>query len=375
MNSIYSGISCNLDHNVLTAALPLFKEGSIEALEWSFDALFNHKNIPSWFKELLQFYGNEGRLIGHGVYYSLFSGKMSPEQKEWLKHLESTSKQYNFDHISEHFGFMTGADFHKGAPLSVPYSSDALNVAKDRIARMSVACQKPVGLENLAFCYSIDEVEKHGRYLKDILSEINGFIILDLHNIYCQVKNFDIPFKDLIQLYPLEMVREIHISGGSWENSQSEADKKIRRDTHDEAVPEEVFEYLKLMINQLPNLKFVILEQLGTGLTTDKHRLDFRSDFKRMKKICASANSRNEASQNSFLPDKFIQSEIIYESDQLAKEQQILTGILEDSTSLNEAKKELENSMLSQSSWQIENWDHSMLETAYEITQKWKHGF
>ena len=89
-----------------------------------------------------------------------------------------------------------------------------------------------------------------------------------LHNLYCQLQNFNISFDKLIVLYPLNRVREIHISGGSWDDSLIEPTRKVRRDTHDDVVPAEVFDLLKLTIRYCPNLKYVVLEQLGNGLTT-----------------------------------------------------------------------------------------------------------
>ena len=119
MAQILSTISCNLDENILSAALPLFAAEKVEALEWSFDTLYKRRDIPAWFTELLTTYANNNRLIGHGVYFSLFSGSWTREQDAWLKHLARVTQSFHFDHISEHFGFMTGEDFHCGAPLPV----------------------------------------------------------------------------------------------------------------------------------------------------------------------------------------------------------------------------------------------------------------
>jgi len=375
MDKFFCGISCNLDSNILATALPLFKEGSVEAIEWSFDALFRHEHIPAWFEELLRVFADAGRLIGHGVYYSLFSGEFKPEQRQWLTHLKSTATTYQFDHITEHFGYMTGADFHKGAPLSVPFNEVTLRIAQDRIRRMYMACECPVGLENLAFSYCMEEVEQHGQFLKNILSEVNGFIILDLHNVYCQAKNFGVTWEDMLQTYPLGMVREIHISGGSWADSKVEKGRKIRRDTHDNAVPNEVFEYLEKVIPRVPNLKFVILEQLGTDLKTEQSRIQFRADFERMTKICKATESKKTPSNNNFLPAKEIKNKLVYESKKLATEQDILTNILEQSANFQELKTALSASILSNSEWKTEQWDDAMLETAFAISQKWKDGF
>jgi len=375
MDKLFCGISCNLDSNILATALPLFEAGGVEAIEWSFDALFRHEHIPDWFEELLRVYAEAGRLIGHGVYYSLFSGEFKPEQQQWLTHLKSTVDTYQFDHITEHFGYMTGADFHKGAPLSVPFNEVTLRIAQDRIRRMYMACACPVGLENLAFSYCMAEVEQHGHFLKNILSEVNGFIILDLHNVYCQTKNFNVTWEDMLQTYPLEMVREIHISGGSWEDSQVEQGRKIRRDTHDNAVPDEVFFYLEKIISRLPNLKFVILEQLGTDLKTEESRVQFRADFERMAKICRAAEAEKPLANNNFLPEKKIKNAPVYESKQLAAEQNVLTEILEQSVNFQEVKQNISNSILSNSDWKTEQWDDAMLETAFAISQKWQEGF
>ncbi len=267
---ILAAVACNLDVDILAAALPLFAAGKIEAIEWSFDTLFRTPQMPDWFSELLQTYGEAGRLIGHGVYFSLFSGQWSVNQQNWLQHLRKLSQEYSFNHITEHFGFMTGQNFHHGAPLPIPYSHTTLAIGQDRLARIQDACQCPVGLENLAFSYSLDEVKQHGQFLERLITPINGFIILDLHNLYCQLHNFNAAFEEIINLYPLDKVREIHISGGSWESSTVEPNRQIRRDTHDEAVPEEVFWLLEQTIEKCPNLQFVVLEQLGNALKAKK---------------------------------------------------------------------------------------------------------
>ncbi len=72
MSTILSSISCNLDTNILLASLPLFEAEKVEAIEWSFDTLYKTPDIPLWFTDLLEAFSNENRLIGHGVFFSLF---------------------------------------------------------------------------------------------------------------------------------------------------------------------------------------------------------------------------------------------------------------------------------------------------------------
>ncbi|HEV7382609.1 MAG TPA: DUF692 family protein [Dyadobacter sp.] len=376
MQEIYSSLSCNLDANILLASIPLFEQEKIEAIEWSFDALYKHDQIPSWFADLVSEYARNNRLVGHGIYFSVFSGKWLPQQQQWLNKLAKFSKDFQFDHISEHFGFMTGADFHKGAPISIPFTPNIVELGADRLARIQDVCQCPVGLENLAFAYSFEEVRMQGDFLAQLTDRINGFLILDLHNLYCQLHNFNITSEDLLKAYPLERVREIHISGGSWEQGVT-SDRLIRRDTHDGAVPQEVFELLNEVIPLCSNLKFVVLEQLGIALTSDQSRMQFQDDFDQMDVIVKShSNLRNTAPVNNFLPVFHPAITSPPKEDlQLYLQQQELSKILENAKSLQHAQKLLQESSLRHSAWHIEEWSADMLQTAIAIAQKWKNGF
>lgn len=376
MKKILASVACNLDTGILAACYPLFEEERVQAIEWSFDALYDIPGMPSWFAGLLQAFSDEKRLIGHGVFFSLFSGRWSSSQAEWLKHLKKICAQYNFDHITEHFGFMTGKDFHQGAPLNIPYTTSTLRLGIERLKYIADACKCPVGLENLAFSYSLEEVKKHGEFLSKLVEPVNGFIILDLHNLYCQLRNFNIHFDDIINLYPLEKVREIHISGGSWDESEIDKGRKIRRDTHDDKVPAEVFELLELTIPLCPNLKYLVMEQLGNGLTSEESRQCFYDDFLKMEAIVEKENNKAGLMQvNTFLPPQHLIYDTIAEDETLHMQQTELSQILETAASYHEAIDALKRSSLAASSWNIEQWQPYMLETAIKIAQKWKKGF
>ncbi|WP_377486937.1 multinuclear nonheme iron-dependent oxidase [Pontibacter toksunensis] len=370
---ILASIACNLDADILSAAFPLLEEGRVEAIEWSFDTLYWTAQVPYWFTEMLLAYSQQKRLIGHGVYFSLLSGKWTKEQQHWLEQLKQLSSQYSFDHITEHFGFFTGQNFHSGAPLHVPYTSTTLRIGQDRLSRIYDACECPVGLENLAFSYALDEVKQHGEFLEKLVEPVNGFLILDLHNLYCQLHNFSISYDGLIALYPLHRVREIHISGGSWEESALVPAKKIRRDTHDGAVPEEVFQLLELTLPKCPNLKYVVLEQLGSGLKNESSRARFRQDFMKMEALVQkSRGSLHRQGENQFLPLQSLQPGSVIEDDLLHGQQLQLSHILETASSYEEACNLLRSSSLAESVWKVEKWEPHMLETAMSIAQKWK---
>jgi uncharacterized protein (UPF0276 family) len=368
---LYSSVACNLDAVLLSACYPLLEEARVEAIEWSFDALYKRNEIPDWFSELLHAYAQDGRLIAHGVFFSLFSGRWKQEQAAWLQLLHKTSREFQFDHVTEHFGFMTGKDFHHGAPLNIPYNATTLAIGKDRLARIQDACNAPVGLENLAFSYCLDDVKRHGSFLEQLITPVNGFIILDLHNMYCQLHNFSLDFETLIRLYPLDRVREIHISGGSWQPHNLAPGLNVRRDTHDDGVPKEVFEMLRMTIPLCPNLKFVVMEQLGTGLLSSESRALFYDDFVTMQQF-VKACEQPMPSVESFLPAPCILPATPLSDERLHQQQLELSGILETATHLDDAMERLSLSSLAHGDWKVEDWQPYMLDAAIEIAKKWK---
>jgi uncharacterized protein (UPF0276 family) len=373
MTKLLATAACNLDSDMLNACYPLFAEERVQAIEWSFDALYHQGALPLWFEELLQAYSSAKRLTGHGVFFSLFSGKWLPGQAQWLETLRATTKRFPLEQVTEHFGFMTGKDFHEGAPLAIPYSTATLQIGRDRLQRIQDAAQCPVGLENLAFAYAIEEVKRHGDFLHELIEPVNGFIILDLHNVYCQLANFSIGAEELLALYPLSKVREIHISGGSWEQVASDPDRRIRRDTHDGAVPAEVFSLLNMAIDRCPECKYVVLEQLGSGLKTPESRQQFYHDFVQLEDILHHKNkSRTGNGENDFLPLQLFNNGPAVEDDNLYQQQRELSTILESGMPFSEAMAALAHSSLANSGWNIESWEPAMLETAMEIARKWK---
>ncbi len=264
------------------AAQPLFDAGLVEVLEWSFDISWGTKALPQWVLERLEQFSEQHQLLGHGVSYSLLSARH--ESSHWLACLEAECKQYHYQHISEHFGWSATRTFGDSAPLPMPFLPEVLKVGCDRIQKLADIAQVPMGLENLAFAFSLQDVRDQGPFLEQLLKPVDGFLLLDLHNLYCQLCNFQISAADLLNLYPLELVQELHLSGGSWSEGIA---GKIRRDTHDQAIPEPVFELLTLVLARCPNLKAVIIERLGDTLTSVSEHHQFRQDFIRVRDILA----------------------------------------------------------------------------------------
>jgi uncharacterized protein (UPF0276 family) len=278
------GLSLMLEADFAAAALPLLAGDEVDVLEWSFDIGWGPDGLPDWAAELLDHYSQGGRLLGHGVTFSPLSGHWAQRQQQWLDRLARECEQRRYRHISEHFGFMTAGDFHRSAPLPVPLCEATVRIGRERLRRLADVARVPVGLENLAFAFGPQDFRDQGVFLEQLLGEVDGFLLLDLHNVYCQLCNFGQSVDQLLDSYPLDRVRELHVSGGSWSESTTEGGGRVRRDTHDEAVPDEVFELVRWALARCPAVEAVILERLGDTLRAADAE-GFQNDFRRLRQL------------------------------------------------------------------------------------------
>jgi uncharacterized protein (UPF0276 family) len=283
-----AALSLMLEADFLSAALPLFSGGEVDAVEWSMDVGWG-RTLPSWLVGLLSAYGERGALYGHGVHLSMLSAEQTPRQDAWLARLREEVQERDYVHLSEHFGWSTAGPFSQGAPLPLPATPAALRVGQARLGRLAAASGLPVGLENLALSFSARDAEALPAFMDALLEPVGGFIVLDLHNLWCQAVNFGLDPVRLLERYPAGRVRELHVSGGSWEQA---AGRRFRRDTHDRAVPPPVMALLDVALAQLSGVEVVVFERLGDTLTAQDEKTSFMADFRAIRARCAAHTTR-----------------------------------------------------------------------------------
>ncbi len=288
---VRAGLSLLADPGFLLASEPLFATGAVEALEWSFDTAWQLERLPDWLSDVLACYAASGWLLGHGVGFSLLSGRLRPRQQAWLERLQEECRGHAYRMVSEHLGFLSAGDFHDGAPLPVPCSAASIALGRARLEQLAEHCGRPVGLENLATALCRRDVLAEGDFLDALLEPLDGFLLLDLHNLYCRAHNFQVPARDLLKRYPLQRVRQIHIAGGSWSAvSWQPGVAPVRRDSHDEAVPEQVFDLLAAALPLCPRLEAVVLERISGSLQTPAQITGLRQDFLKMRGLLGAGN-------------------------------------------------------------------------------------
>lgn len=277
------GLSLAVDDGFRAATSPLFEAGVVDVIEWSFDVEWafgeNPTPPPEWVSAVCDLYSNAGRLYGHGVALSALSAQWEERQERWIEYLAREVTRRHYVHVSEHMGFMSARGFHPGAPLPVPMTDEAIAAGRYALGRLADVVGAPVGLENLAPAFALRDVEDQGAFIDALVSPQDGFLLLDLHNIYCQSYNLGISMHAILERMPLARVREIHVSGGSFWQPAVEPTRALRADTHNGPVPAEVMNILPYALRACPNVEAVFLERIGETLHGEGDSERFRRDF------------------------------------------------------------------------------------------------
>ena len=143
------GLSLMPGEDFWQAAQPLFDANEVEIVEWSFDIGWG-RTLPNWLLSILNDFSDRGRLLGHGVSYSALDASNTGRQDQWLERLAAEVNQFHYQHISEHFGFMGGGNFHLAAPLPVPRTPASVAVGQARLMQLASVAQVPVGVLRIA---------------------------------------------------------------------------------------------------------------------------------------------------------------------------------------------------------------------------------
>jgi uncharacterized protein len=201
-------------------------------------------------------------VVAHGVELSI--GSAHGFNHAYLTMLDSFQKEWPFVWHSEHLGFQTIAGDNNstleiGVPLPMPATVEAVELVASRSAMIQERYGVPFLLENPAHYFSAlpadPEIgDEHG-FLDAFVKKSGCYLLLDLHNLYCNAVNHHFDAREVIETLPLDRVIEIHVAGGSWRDG-------FWMDAHDGRVPEPVWELLEYTLPKAPNVGGVVFELL-----------------------------------------------------------------------------------------------------------------
>lgn len=201
-------------------------------------------------------------IVVHGVELSI--GSAHGWNDAYLQMLDAFQAAWPFVWHSEHLGFQTitddnGATLEVGVPLPVPPTREAAGLIADRSAKICRRYRVPFLLENPAYYIaelpSDPEIGDDIGLINAIMKRGGCFMLLDLHNIYCNQLNHGIDPFATIDRVPLDRVMEIHVAGGA-------ARDGFWMDGHNGPVPEGVWELLEYTLPRAPKVAGVVFEML-----------------------------------------------------------------------------------------------------------------
>ena len=181
------GVSLMLEGDFLGPAKPLFVAGEVEVLEWSFDVCWPPSTLPTWADELIAAFAANCRLLGHGVHYSPLSAGTDSQQQTWLANLAEEVRRRPIPPPIRTFRIRQ----HSQLPPIGP-ASNTVNrghaVTRSRATSATRGDQQrfPSVWKISLSLFCPRDVEEQGRFIDELLAPVEGFLLLDLHNLYCQ---------------------------------------------------------------------------------------------------------------------------------------------------------------------------------------------
>ena len=218
-----------------------------------------------YFARILEMGEREGLpFVAHGVGWSVGSAGVDPARDAlWREGIEATHERFRFGWYTDHLGATVLGGEELLLPLPVPMDDTSVGLVRERLAALS-ALVGEVGVENSAFYYLLGDPLDEPAFLKRCLTgDPRHHLLLDLHNLFTMSVNFGVEARRYVDRLPLDRVIEIHVSGGSQSDPAWLPDgATLRLDSHDHAVPEEVFGLLEGIAPRCPNLRGVTLERM-----------------------------------------------------------------------------------------------------------------
>jgi uncharacterized protein len=201
-------------------------------------------------------------MVVHGVELSI--GSACGWNVAYLEMLDLFQRNWPFVWHSEHLGFQTvqsgtGLVLEVGVPLPVPPTKEAVDLISERSTEICRRYEVPFLLENPA--YYISELPSDPEIGDDIglidaiMKRSGCYLLLDLHNVYCNSLNHGLSPFAILDRVPLDRVVEIHVAGGASKDG-------FWMDGHNGPVPEPVWELLECALSRAPNVAGVVFEML-----------------------------------------------------------------------------------------------------------------
>ena len=217
-----------------------------------FSHLMNHDPDVDWFEiiseNFIDNYGYARRVLErvlalrpvvmHGV--SLSIGSTDPLNWDYLKKLKALAEFVHPAWVSDHLCWtgVAGVNTHDLLPL--PLNEESLRHVAERVRQVQNFLERPLVLENpSSYLEFKDSTIAEWDFLSELARETGCGLLLDVNNVYVSGYNHGFDPEHYIRSLPYDAVVQNHIAG------PTDCERYLI-DTHDQPVPERVWELYKL---------------------------------------------------------------------------------------------------------------------------------
>jgi uncharacterized protein (UPF0276 family) len=189
-------------------------------------------------------------IVLHGV--SLSIGSTASLDLGYLAQLKALAARFEPAWISDHLCWtgVAGRNVHDLLPL--PYTEEALKHVVGRVRAVQDLLGRRILLENVSSYVTFrDSPMTEWDFLRAVAEESDCLLLLDVNNIYVSSVNHGFDPHEFIDAIPADRVQQIHLAG-----HENNGDYLI--DTHDQAVPDPVWDLYAAAVRRCGNVSTMI---------------------------------------------------------------------------------------------------------------------
>lgn len=203
--------------------------------------------------------GAQVPVVLHGV--SLGLASTEPVDVRRLEAMARVVEAVRPESWSEHLAFVRGGGVEIGHLAAPPRTADTVAGTAANVARARAVVGTTPLLENVATL--VDPLGDRGEadWIADTAEAADAPLLLDLHNLYANARNFGFDAGAFLERIPLGRVRAVHLSGGRWITAGGGGHRLLDDHLHDP--PDAVYALLAALARRAPHPLTVILERDG----------------------------------------------------------------------------------------------------------------
>ena len=174
----------------------------------------------------------------HGVGLSI--GSMQPLDRTHLARLKILCDRYEPESFSEHLAWSSHDTVFMNDLLPLPYTETMLARVAEHVDAVQETLRRQMLLENPATYLLFEESTlEETEFLAEVVKRTGCGLLLDVNNVFVASTNHNMDPRAYLARFPLQWVREIHLSGHSETSDDQGAPLLI--DSHDTPVKDPVW--------------------------------------------------------------------------------------------------------------------------------------